>query len=126
MRTLGGRDFQARVMGDTASTGTGDYAAANWLGVSSNTTPPEETDIDLTGEIASGTLARVQATYAHTNGTATYTLTKTFTADQDVNLHKAGVFNASSGGTMVFADMLNAAASLISGDQVQITVTVQL
>lgn len=126
LRTDAGRDFQARVMGDTASTGTGSYASATYIGVTANATAPATGDTTLTGEIASGTLIRAQATYAHTNGTATYTLTKTFTSDQTVTIAKIGIFNASSAGTMVFETSLNATASLVSGDQLQITETVTL
>lgn len=126
MRTNSGRDFQARVMGDTASTGTGAYAPAVYMALTANTTPPSATDTALPGEITSGTLARGQATYAHTNGTASYTLTKTFTSDQTVQVAKIGVLNAPTGGTLVFETLLNAPASLVTGDQVQITETVTL
>lgn len=126
MRTNAGRDFQARVMGDTASTGTGSYAAANFIGLTANSTAPAAGSTTLTGEIASGTLNRAQATYAHTNGTNTYTLTRTFTSDQSVTIAKIGVFNAATGGTLVFETLLNATATLVSGDQLQITETVTL
>ena len=126
LRTDAGRDFQARVMGDTASTGTGAYAAATYIGITANATAPAAGDTTLTGEIASGTLIRAQAIYAHTNGTASYTLTKTFTSDQSVVIAKIGVFNAASTGTMVFESLLNATATLVSGDQLQITETVTL
>lgn len=126
LRTNAGADFQARVMGDTASTGTGVYAAANYIGLTANSTAPAAGNTTLTGEIASGTLNRAQATYAHTNGTNTYTLTKTFTSDQSVTIAKIGVFNASTSGTMVFETLLNATATLVSGDQLQITETVTL
>jgi hypothetical protein len=126
LRTDAGRDWQARVMGDTASNGTGSYAPATYIGLTANSTAPASGDTTLTGEIASGTLARAQATYAHTNGQATYTLTKTFTSDQTVVIAKMAVFTASSGGTMVFETLLSATASLVSGDQLQITETVTL
>jgi hypothetical protein len=57
-------------------------------------------DTTLTGEIATagGGLVRAQATYAHTAGTNTSTLTKTFTANASdalpVTVAKIGVFNA--------------------------------
>lgn len=126
LRTDSGRDFQARVMGDTASTGTGTYAAANYIGLTANATAPATGDTTLTGEVGSGTLIRAQAAYAHTNGTATYTLIKTFTSDQTIVIAKIGIFNASSAGTMVFETLLNATASLVSGDQLQITETITL
>ena len=126
MRTNAGADFQARVMADTSSTGTGSYAAANWIGVTANATAPGAGDTTLTGEISSGTLNRAQAVYAHTNGTTTYTLTKTFTSDQSITLAKIGVFNASSAGTMVFETLLNATAVMVSGDQITVTETVSM
>lgn len=126
LRTDAGRDFQSRVMGDTASTGTGVYAAANYIALTANSTAPAAGNTTLTGEITTGTLARAQATYAHTNGTATYTLTKTFTSDSSVTIAKIGVFNAAATGTMVFETLLNATATLVSGDQLQITETVTL
>lgn len=126
LRTDAGRDFQARVMGDTASTGTGAYAPGTYIGLTANATAAAAASTTLTGEIASGTLIRAVAVYAHTNGTATYTLTKTFTSDQSVTINKIGVFNASTAGTLVFETLLNAAATLVSGDQLQITETVTL
>jgi hypothetical protein len=116
----------ARVIGDTASTGTGSYAPACWIGLTANATAPAATDTVLTGEIASGTLLRAQATYAHTNGTASYTLTKTFTSDQTVTLAKIGIFNGATANTLVFATLLSATAGLVSGDQIQVTDTVTL
>lgn len=125
LRTDAGRDFQARVMGDTASTGTGVYAPAVFIALTANSTAPAAASTTLTGELVGG-LARGSAVYAHTNGTATYTLTKTFTSDQTVIVAKIGVFNAATGGTLVFETSLNATASLVSGDQLQITETVTL
>lgn len=126
MRVNSGTDFQAKVMADTASTGTGAYAAANYIGLTANTTSPSATDTTLSGEVTSGSLARAQAAYAHTTGASSYTLTKTFTSDQTIVVAKIGVFNASSGGTMVFETLLPAVASLQSGDQVAVTETVTL
>lgn len=127
LRTNAGRDWQARIMGDTASNATGSYASATYFAVTANGTSPNAADTTLTGEIAGGsTLARAQGVYAHTNGTSSYTVTKTLTSDQTVTLQKVGLFTASSGGTMAFESLLNAAASMVSGDQIQLTVTVTL
>jgi len=122
-RTDAGRDWQARIMGDTGSDGTGDYASATYIGLSANTDSPVASNTTLPGEITSGTLARTQAVYAHTNGTSSYTLTKTFTSDQTVNIAKTGVFNALTGGTLVFETLLGSTANLKSGDTVQIVFT---
>lgn len=128
LRTNAGADFQANVMGATSGTGigTGTFAPANYIGLTANATAPAASDTTLTGEIGSGTLVRVQATFAHTTGASTYTLTKTFTSDQTVVVAKIGVFNASSAGTMVFETLLSATASLVSGDTLTVTETVTM
>jgi len=108
-------------------------AAANYMAVTANSTSPSASDTTLTGEIttAGGGLVRAQATYAHTNGTSTATLTKTFTANGSdslpVTLAKIGVFNASSSGTMAIETLLKATATLTtSGDNVTITDTITI
>lgn len=125
-RVNGGTDFQAKVMGDTSSNGTGAYAAANYIGLTANTSTPVATDTTLAGEVSSGSLSRAQAAYSHTTGVASYTLVKTFTSDQTIVVAKVGVFNAATGGTMVFESLLSATASLQSSDQVAITEVVSL
>lgn len=128
MRTNAGADFQANVMGSTGV----QPAAANYIALSSDATPPAAADTTMSGEInnAGGGINRAQAAYAHTNGTQVYTLTKTFTAnalDGSANtIRKVGVFNAATGGTLVFETAVTAPPTLVSGDQVTITETVQL
>jgi hypothetical protein len=66
IRTNAGADFQAATMGATSGTGIGTstFAPANYIGVTANSSAAVATDTTLTGEVASGTLIRVQATYA--------------------------------------------------------------
>ena len=125
-RTFAGRDWQARVMGDTASNATGSYASATFIGLTADTTAPSTASTVLTGELTGGTMGRAQATYAHTNGTASYTLTRNFTSDRNVVAAKIGIFNAISGGTLCFETMLDATADLKNGDTIQIVETVTL
>lgn len=125
-RTNAGRDLQARVMGDTGSNGTGAYAAANWLALSTDASAPNVANTTLPGEITGGTFARAQGAYAHTNGTATYTLTKTFTSDRTVTPAKIGTFNASSGGTLAYETLLDSTAVMKSGDTVQVILTISI
>jgi hypothetical protein len=106
-------------------------AAANQMAVSANTTAPAAGDTTLTGEIttAGGGLLRGAATYAHTTGTATATLTRTLTANGSdslpVTLGKLAVFNAASAGTMAIETLISPTATLsASGDNVTITDTV--
>jgi hypothetical protein len=126
MRTNAGLDYQAGIMGNQVSTGTGAFASACWLGVTADTGTPVATDVTLTAEVTSGTLARGQTVYAHTNGTNFYTQTRVLTSDQTIVLAKAALFNAASSGTMVFEQLLNAPVSMVSGDQVAITTTISL
>lgn len=106
-------------------------AAFNYVALTASTTSPAAGDTTLTGEIttAGGGLVRAQATYAHTAGTNTTTLTKTFTANGSdslpVVLAQIGVFNASSVGTLGYHTAMSATASLaVSGDNVTLTETV--
>jgi hypothetical protein len=113
-------------MGDTSSNATGSYASGTWIGISADTTTPSTASTTLTGELTGGTMGRAQATYAHTNGAASYTLTRNFTSDRNVVVAKLGVFNASSGGTLCFETLLDSTADLKSGDTIQIVETVTL
>lgn len=126
MRTHAGRDWQARLMADTSSTGTGVYAPANWVALSDNPSPPSAADTVLAGELTGGTMARAQASYAHTNGTATYTLINTFTSDREATVYKYGAFTASSGGTLAFEEAFDDAVPLKVGDTIQVVDTVSL
>jgi len=128
LRTNAGRDFTCNVMGNgaAAGAGTGSMRPADYMGLTSDATAPNAANTILTAEIGSGSLVRAQAMYAHTSGTASYTLTKTFTSDQPVTVAKLGIFNAPTGGTMVFETMLNEPAPLQSGDQLALTETVTL
>lgn len=129
MLTNAGRDFVAAQVGSTSPGGNG----ANYFGLTANATAPSASDTTLTAEIAtaSGGLVRAQATYAHTGGTATFTLTKTFTANGSdvlpVTVAKIGAFTASSAGTMMLETLLSATATLsASGDTLTVTDTVTL
>lgn len=106
-------------------------AAFNYIALTANATAPSAASTTLPAEIttAGGGLLRAQATYAHTGGTNTTTLTKTFTANASdslpVTIAKIGVLNAASVGTLGYETLLNATATLSAiGDNVAITETV--
>jgi hypothetical protein len=128
LRTAAGRDFQSRVMGDPASTGTGSYAAANYIALTESAVAPADSDTTLAGELTDSGLARAQATYAHVAGATTYTLTKTFTSGTATprTPAKAAVFNAGSGGSMPFETPITNPPPLQLGDSITITYTVSL
>lgn len=130
MLTNAGKDAVASMVGDSSGSRA---AAATYLALTANTTAASASDTTLTGEIttAGGGLVRAAATYAHSGGTSTYTLTKTFTANGSdalpVTVGKIGVFNASSAGSMVWETLLGTTATLsASGDALTLTETVTL
>lgn len=104
------------------------YPPARFIGLTENATAPAVTDTALTGEITTGGAARALATYAHTVAALTYTLQKTFAITASFPaIQKAGMFTAgtlTAGGLMVFETALNASASVVSGDSLQVTWTV--
>jgi hypothetical protein len=124
--TNAGKDFIAAQIG-----GAGGTATAAYLALTANATAPAAGDTTLTAEIvtAGGGLLRAIGTYAHTAGTSTYTITKTFTANGSdslpVTVAKVGLLTASSSGTLVFETALSPTATLsASGDTLTITQTV--
>jgi hypothetical protein len=128
MLTNAGKDFVAAQVG-----GAGGTATAQYIALTANSTAPAGGNTTLTGEIvtAGGGLLRAIGSYAHTGGTSTYTISKTFTTNGSdalpVTVAKIGVFNASSAGTMVFETLLSATATLsASGDTLTVTQTVTL
>jgi hypothetical protein len=130
MLTNAGKDAIASMVGDRSGSRA---AVADYLALTANTTAPSATDTTLTAEIATagGALIRAAATYAHTGGTAAYTLTKVFTANGTdalpVTIGKVGVFNASSAGAMVWETLLGTTATLASsGDALTLVETVTL
>lgn len=123
LTTVGRDAHHAQLYGTSAQP-----AAFNYMALTASTTAPAATDTTLTGEIttAGGGLVRALSTYAHTAGTNTSTLTKTFTANGSdtlpVTIAQIGVFNAASSGTLGYHTPLNATATLtISGDSLAVT-----
>ncbi len=84
----------------------------------------------LTGELTTGGGSRALATYAHTGGTATYTLQKAFSITATFPaIHKMGLFTAkdsTAAGVIVFESVLNADANVVNGDTLTVTDTVTL
>lgn len=125
----GGKDFVADCLGKAASR----PAVADYMALTANTTAPAAGDTTLTAEIAtaSGGLIRAQGTYAHTGGTSTYTLTKTYTANGNdslpITVGKVGIFNAASSGTMPWSTLLSPTATISAvGDSLTITSTITI
>lgn len=86
-------------------------------------------DTALTGEITTGGCGRAVTTYAHTLGTATYTLQKAFSVTASFPaIHKMGIFPTvtASNGILIFESVLNADANVVNGDTLTVTDTVTL
>lgn len=125
--TNGGRDALHHQFLDTAAPpATFNYGALT----ANNGSGFAATDTTLAGEITTGGggLIRAQMTFAHTTGTNTSTLTRTWTANGSdtlpVTIASWGVFNAASVGTLGVEGALNATATLaIIGDSTTVTFT---
>jgi len=120
LSTDDGQDFIAEQLGSTSPGSNG----ANYIALSEGTTDETETSSTLEEEITTGGLARAQGSYNHTTGANSFTVSHTFTASASFTVHKSALFTASSGGTMVWVANFTNDASLISGDQLQVTWTV--
>ena len=123
--TLDGRDlFHAQCYTNTANGTRG----AGFVALTTNTSAPADTDVALTGELAASGFTRADATTkTHTNDTNSTTIEHTFTASGTVNLiHKSGLFNNSSSTTLCHEAAFGTDASLISGDTLKVTWTLNL
>jgi len=90
-----------------------------YLAVGSTATAFVATQTTLVAEITGNGLARAAATVSRTTTTATNDttrLTKQWTASGTETVREAGVFNASSGGTMAARKVLDSAQALVSGN----------
>jgi len=102
-----------------------DANGLNYVACSNDTLTETTASTTLSSEITTNGLARSQGTYAHTNGAATATISKTFTASGAQSVQKCALFDASSGGTMHHA-LSFTQRSLQSGDQLAVTFTITL
>jgi hypothetical protein len=104
-------------------------ASARYIALTENAGAASASDTALTGELTTGGCGRALATYAHTLGAATFTLSKTFSVSATFPaIHKAGLFQVStaSSSLLSFETVLNADASVVSGDSLAVTWTITL
>jgi hypothetical protein len=118
--TSAGKDFIAAQVG-----GAGGTATAQYIALTNTAITPAAGDTSLSGEISTNGLGRALGTYAHTAGTNTFTISKTFTATGSQSAQAAGLFTASSSGTMM-AENTFTSVSLAANDQLTITWTITL
>lgn len=124
-------------VGTTPATGNAFYVIPTciprFMGLTTDAAAASATDTVLATEIlpaAANGCARALATFAHTGGTATYTQQKAYSVTGSLTaIHKMGLFTASTntaGGIMVFETVLNADATVASGDTLTVTDTITL
>jgi hypothetical protein len=119
LRTTAGGDWQASVMGNTAAP----PATCNYIALTNDAGAPAAGDTTLASEIAVSGLSRAQGTYAHTGGTASFTVQKVFSATGTQASQKAGLLNASSSGTLCFENTYTA-VTVNNGDTLTVTWTI--
>lgn len=100
-------------------------APYRYMALTENASAASAATTTLTGEITSGGCGRALATYAHTLGTGTTTLTKTFSVTGTFPaIHKVGLSQYSTASSQVgFEAVLNADANVVSGDTLQVVWT---
>ncbi len=115
--------------GDAFIVGTGGLASVRFLAISADAGGASASDTVLASEITTNSLGRALASYAHTFGVATMTLSKVFTAGgSQAAIVKMGLFcdaTGNSGGPMVFENTFSS-ASLVLNDQLTVTDTLTL
>jgi hypothetical protein len=89
----------------------------NYIAIGTGTTSPSASDTALGNEVARASATVGRTTTNVTNDTATWSATFNFTASYAIT--EAGIFNASSGGTML-ARQTFSAVNVVSGDSLTI------
>jgi len=124
--TNSGRDLFHQQCYTNTSNGT---RGAGYVALTTDTTAPSASHTALQGtELASNGFSRADATTkSHSNGTNSSTIEHTFTASGTVNLiHVSGLFNNASSTTLCHEAAFGTDASLISGDTLKVTWTLNL
>jgi hypothetical protein len=114
--------------------GAGGIASVRSMGLSTNSSAASATDTTLASELTSNGLARALATFARgsnpSGGSGTFTLQKAFSiTGGTTTVEKMGLFvclTSAGADPMIFEDLLNAAATVVSGDTLTVTDTVTL
>lgn len=119
--TTVGRDFLHTQGYGLAPAGNG----LNFIGLSDDTLTETTASTTLSNEIAANGLTRAAGTPAHTGGTNTTTVSRTFTASGTQSAQKAALFTAVSAGTMNHA-LAFTQRNLINGDTLAVTFTITL
>lgn len=119
--TNAGKAQLALLCGDSSAT------PFTYIAVGTSSTAVAVTDTTLGAEITDSGLQRASATISRTTTTVTndtYQATKTFSVTGTKTVQEIGIFNASSGGTLL-SHALSGAKSVESGDELTATYTLK-
>jgi hypothetical protein len=94
-----------------------------YIALSNDSGTPAATDTAVASEITTNGLARALATPTHTSNATSYGVSYTFTATGAQSAQKAGMLNASSGGTLCFENTFSQ-VSMQSGDTLAVSWTI--
>lgn len=103
-----------------------------YIALSTSSLSPAAGDTTLSGETASSGMGRALGTVggfvaaSSLDGSASYTVSKTFSASGTIAIVSAGLFDAISSGNLFAEANLSSTASLSNGDTLQITWTINV
>lgn len=127
-----GADLIASLITGSAQNSISSPLPPKYVALSTSSLTPAAGDTTLSGETAGSGLARAlgtQGSYtgpASLDGSASYTVTKTFTSGTSATIQSAALFDAVSTGNMFVEANLSASVTVNSGDTLAITWTVNL
>ncbi len=114
--------------GDAFVLSPGGIGSIQFMAISTNASAASASDTVLASEVTSNGGGRVLATYAHTQGASSLTLSNTFTFSGTVTaVHKGGLFctlSAAGADPVIFETVLNADFTAVNGDTAALTWTI--
>jgi len=119
--TDAGRNVARQILHQTNN---GGIAGFQYIAVGSTNYTPAATDTTLTGEVTGDGLARTQGTYSNDVATGAWIIQYTFTyTGTGITVYTGALFNASTGGTMLYAATFSSPATLAQNDQLKVTIS---
>lgn len=131
-RVAKGGDLAASLIAGTSFNSITSPLPPKYIALSTSSLTPANGDTTLSGETSASGLARAlgtQGSYTSPSvldGACSYTVSKTFTAGATATIQSAALFDASSSGNLFAEANLSSAASVVSGDTLAITWTINL
>ncbi len=127
-----GGDLVASLITGTSLNSISSPLPPKYIALSTSSITAAHTDTTLSGETSASGLARALGTQGSyvtpttLDGACSYTVTKTFTAGATATIQSAALFDAASTGNMFVEANLSTSASMVSGDTLAITWTINL